>query len=257
MRAVDELSFNVEAGSVTGFLGPNGAGKTTTLRMVLGLVTPDAGQATIGGLPYAALPAPGRVVGAALEATGFHPARSGRDHLKVLCTVSGFAQRRADDVLEIVGLTDAGRRRVDGYSLGMRQRLALAAAPRTSSPPGPAASHSPPTDSRSPSWARSGRCDGTSPEPRTGRRNATQGLLLWNANGRSNSRGGRAATGRDPATALVGHLHERPELVGCSNTAPDTAATPCTSPAKDSPCRPPTSAPPTWTNCAIKPRPWG
>ncbi|SDO98439.1 ABC-type multidrug transport system, ATPase component [Streptomyces sp. cf386] len=128
VRAVDELGFTVEAGSVTGFLGPNGAGKTTTLRMVLGLVTPDAGQATIGGVPYSELPAPGRVVGAALEATGFPPARSGRDHLKILCTVGGFARRRADDVLEAVGLAEAARRRAGGYSLGMRQRFALAAA---------------------------------------------------------------------------------------------------------------------------------
>ncbi|GAA3772930.1 ATP-binding cassette domain-containing protein [Streptomyces chiangmaiensis] len=128
LKAVDDLSFTVEAGSVTGFLGPNGAGKTTTLRMILGLITPDAGTATIGGHPYTALPAPAREVGAALEATGFHPARSGRDHLRVLCTVGGFPPSRADAMLDMVGLTAAARRPVGGYSLGMRQRLALAAA---------------------------------------------------------------------------------------------------------------------------------
>ncbi|MFE7216194.1 ATP-binding cassette domain-containing protein [Streptomyces sp. NPDC057611] len=128
VKAVDDLSFTVEAGSVTGFLGPNGAGKTTTLRMIVGLVTPDAGTATIGGRPYAALPAPARDVGAALEATGFHPARTGRDHLRVLCTVGDLPPSLADAALSTVGLTAAGRRPVGGYSLGMRQRLALAAA---------------------------------------------------------------------------------------------------------------------------------
>jgi ABC-2 type transport system ATP-binding protein len=128
VRAVDELSFTVEPGSVTGFLGPNGAGKTTTLRMLLGLITPDAGSATIGGRSYAELPAPPSQVGAVLEATGFHPARSGRDHLRVYCTVGGYPLARADQVLELVGLTEAGRRAVRGYSLGMRQRLALATA---------------------------------------------------------------------------------------------------------------------------------
>jgi ABC-2 type transport system ATP-binding protein len=128
VRAVDQLSFTVEPGSVTGFLGPNGAGKTTTLRMLLGLVTPDAGAATIGGRSYAELPAPADQVGAVLEATGFHPARSGREHLRVYCTVNGYRLARADQVLELVGLTGAGRRAVRGYSLGMRQRLALAGA---------------------------------------------------------------------------------------------------------------------------------
>jgi len=128
VRAVDELSFTVEPGSVTGFLGPNGAGKTTTLRMLLGLITPDAGTATIGGRSYAALPAPTSQVGAVLEATGFHPARSGRAHLRVYCTIGGYPLARADQVLGQVGLTEAGRRAVRGYSLGMRQRLALAAA---------------------------------------------------------------------------------------------------------------------------------
>src|SRR5262249_13745944 len=112
----------------TGFLGPNGAGKTTTLRMLLGLVTPDAGSATIGGRRYAALPAPNDAVGAVLEASGFHPARSGRAHLRVYWSVNGHPSRRADEVLTLVGLAEAGRRAVGGYSLGMRQRLALATA---------------------------------------------------------------------------------------------------------------------------------
>ncbi|MGY1730920.1 ABC transporter ATP-binding protein [Geodermatophilus sp. SYSU D01045] len=127
VRAVSDLGFTVEPGSVTGFLGPNGAGKTTTLRMVLGLVTPDAGTATFDGVPYAALREPVRTVGAVLE-TAFHPARSGRDHLRVYCRAAGLPVSRADEVLERVGLTAAGRRRAGGYSLGMRQRLALATA---------------------------------------------------------------------------------------------------------------------------------
>ena len=128
VMAVDDLTFTVGRGSITGFLGPNGAGKTTTLRMLLGLVTPDAGAATIGGEPYRDLAAPAGVVGAALEATGFHPARSGRDHLRVYCTVNGYPSGRAGEVLEQVGLDHAKNRSVGGYSLGMRQRLALAAA---------------------------------------------------------------------------------------------------------------------------------
>jgi ABC-2 type transport system ATP-binding protein len=128
VRAVDELTFTVEPGSVTGFLGPNGAGKTTRLRMLLGLVRPDSGSATIGGRAYRALPAPADQVGTVLEAFGFHPARTGRDHLRVYCAVNGYPTRRAADVLDLVGLTDAGGRKVGGYSLGMRQRLALAAA---------------------------------------------------------------------------------------------------------------------------------
>lgn len=128
VTAVEDLSFTVDPGSVTGFLGPNGAGKTTALRMLLGLVSPDAGTATISGRPYAQLSRPGETVGAALEATGFHPARTGRDHLRVYCTVQGYPATRADEVLARVGLADAGDRKVGGYSLGMRQRLALAAA---------------------------------------------------------------------------------------------------------------------------------
>jgi ABC-2 type transport system ATP-binding protein len=128
VRAVDDLSFTVETGSVTGFLGPNGAGKTTTLRMLLGLVTPDAGTATIGGLSYCELPRPNDVVGAALDASGFHPARSGRNHLRVYCRVNGYPLSRADGALTMVGLTGAANQAVRGYSLGMRQRLALATA---------------------------------------------------------------------------------------------------------------------------------
>jgi ABC-2 type transport system ATP-binding protein len=127
VRAVSDLSFTVEPGSVTGFLGPNGAGKTTTLRMLLGLMHPDAGTATFNGAIYASLPDPIRTVGAVLE-TAFHPARSGRNHLRVYCRAAGLPLSRADEVLVQVGLADAGNRRAGGYSLGMRQRLALATA---------------------------------------------------------------------------------------------------------------------------------
>src|SRR3954470_18684751 len=127
VRAVSDLSFTVEPGSVTGFLGPNGAGKTTTLRMILGLMHPDAGTATFDSAPYAALNAPLRTVGAVLE-TAFHPARSGRNHLRVYCRAAGIPLSRADEVLVQVGLADAADRRAGGYSLGMRQRLALATA---------------------------------------------------------------------------------------------------------------------------------
>jgi ABC-2 type transport system ATP-binding protein len=126
--AVDQLHFQVDPGTVVGFLGPNGAGKTTTLRMLLGLVTPTAGTATIAGRPYRELPDPARRVGAVLEASGFHPGRSARDHLRVLATAAGLDPRRVDKVLEQIGLAAAGRRRVGGFSLGMRQRLGLAAA---------------------------------------------------------------------------------------------------------------------------------
>ena len=127
VRAVTDLGFTVEPGSVTGFLGPNGAGKTTTLRMLLGLMNADAGTATFNGAAYAALHDPIRTVGAVLE-TAFHPARSGRNHLRVYCRAAGLPLTRADEVLVQVGLADAGRRRAGGYSLGMRQRLALATA---------------------------------------------------------------------------------------------------------------------------------
>ncbi len=126
--AVDNLSFDVQPGSVTGFLGPNGAGKTTTLRMLLGLVTPTEGTATIAGQPYNQLVDPVRHVGAVLEATSFHPGRRARDHLRVLCVAAGLPVARVDGVLDQVGLTDVGGRRVKGFSLGMRQRLGLAAA---------------------------------------------------------------------------------------------------------------------------------
>jgi len=125
---VQDLTFEVPAGQVTGFLGPNGAGKTTTLRTVLGLVRPTAGEALIGGKRYAELPRPRRVVGAMLEATGFHPGRRGRDHLRVLARQAGVPQRRVDEMLELVELSGAAGRRVGGYSLGMKQRLGLAGA---------------------------------------------------------------------------------------------------------------------------------
>jgi len=128
VRAVDDLSFTVEGGRITGFLGPNGAGKTTTLRMLLGLVTPDAGRATIGGSRYADLSRPLAMVGAALEASSFHPGRTARNHLRVQCAAAGLPDRRADEVLDLVGLASAGRRAVRGFSMGMRQRLSLAAA---------------------------------------------------------------------------------------------------------------------------------
>lgn len=126
--AVDSLTFDVAPGRITGFLGPNGAGKTTTLRMLLGLVRPTAGEGLIGGRPYVALRQPLRTVGAALEATGFHPGRSGRDHLRVTAATHGIPDRRVDELLELVGLAGAARRRAGGYSMGMRQRLGLAGA---------------------------------------------------------------------------------------------------------------------------------
>ena len=128
VRAVDGLSFLVEAGSVTGFLGPNGAGKTTTLRVLLGLVSPTSGTATIDGRRYADLPDPMRMVGAALEASSFHPGRTARDHLRILSLSAGLPPTRADEVLAQVALTESADRRVGGFSLGMRQRLALAGA---------------------------------------------------------------------------------------------------------------------------------
>jgi len=126
--AVKDLTFQVTPGRVTGFLGPNGAGKTTTLRMLLGLVRPSAGSATIGGRRYAELAEPLRTVGAALEATGFHSGRSARNHLRVVGATCGIGTARVDEVLGQVGLADAAGRRVGGFSLGMRQRLALAQA---------------------------------------------------------------------------------------------------------------------------------
>jgi ABC-2 type transport system ATP-binding protein len=128
VRAVDDLSFTVEPGRVTGFLGPNGAGKTTTLRMLLNLVTPNAGTATIGGLRYADLHDPLRHIGAVLEASSAHKGRTGRNHLRILCAAAGFPASRADEVLELVGLTPAAKRKFKAYSMGMRQRLGIAAA---------------------------------------------------------------------------------------------------------------------------------
>ncbi|MDQ1608310.1 MAG: type transport system ATP-binding protein [Microbacteriaceae bacterium] len=126
VAAVTDLSFTVEPGRVTGFLGPNGAGKTTTLRMLLGLVRPTSGTATIGGVPYAHLPSPLTTVGAALEAASFHPGRSARNHLLVYAHAARIDTSRVNAVLKKVGLTDYADRRVGGYSLGMRQRLGLA-----------------------------------------------------------------------------------------------------------------------------------
>lgn len=128
VQAVRDLSFSVDAGRVTGFLGPNGAGKSTTLRMLLGLIRADAGDATFGGRHYAELPHPSAHVGAVLEDASFHPGRNGRDHLRVLATAGRHPARRVDEVLEAVDLTAAANRRVKGYSMGMRQRLAIAAA---------------------------------------------------------------------------------------------------------------------------------
>ncbi|MCC6375771.1 MAG: ATP-binding cassette domain-containing protein [Microbacteriaceae bacterium] len=126
VRAVSNLSFQVEPGTVTGFFGPNGAGKTTTLRILLGLIRPSRGWATFGGVEYRNLEHPIETVGAALEASSFHPGRSGRNHLGVYATAAGIAAKRVDRVLEMVGMSEYSNRRVGGYSLGMRQRLALA-----------------------------------------------------------------------------------------------------------------------------------
>ena len=126
--AVDDLSFDVHPGKVTGFLGPNGSGKTTTLRILLGLATPTSGSATIGGLTYHQLPDPIRQVGAALDSNTFHPGRSASQHLKIIATAAGLPHRRVGEVLDLVGLSDAASRRVGGYSMGMRQRLSLASA---------------------------------------------------------------------------------------------------------------------------------
>ena len=128
VRAVDNLSFTVEPGRVTGFLGPNGAGKTTTLRMLLNLVTPTSGDATIGGRRYADLTDPLRSVGAVLEASSAHKGRTGVNHLRVICAAAGLPRERADEALALVGLTPAAKRKFKGYSLGMKQRLGIAAA---------------------------------------------------------------------------------------------------------------------------------
>jgi ABC-2 type transport system ATP-binding protein len=127
-QAVAGLSFRVEPGTITGFLGPNGAGKSTTLRSVLGLVHPDAGRATVLGVPYRDLDRPIHRVGAVLEASEVHPGRSGRNHLRVLAAAGELPRSRVEEVLALVELSGTARRRVKGYSLGMRQRLGLAAA---------------------------------------------------------------------------------------------------------------------------------
>jgi ABC-2 type transport system ATP-binding protein len=128
VQAVSDLSFSVEAGRVTGFLGPNGAGKSTTLRILLGLVHADGGSATFDGQRFEKLREPSAEVGAVLEDASFHPGRSGRNHLRILAAAGGHPASRVDEVLELVGIANAGNRRVKGYSMGMRQRLAIAAA---------------------------------------------------------------------------------------------------------------------------------
>ena len=128
VTAVRDVSFRAPAGQVTGLLGPNGSGKTTTLRVTLGLVRPTEGTVLIGGARYRDLARPRRVVGAMLEATGFHPGRRARDHLRVLAAAADVPGRRVNEVLEQVELTEAAGRRVRGFSLGMKQRLGLAAA---------------------------------------------------------------------------------------------------------------------------------
>ena len=128
LTAIDDLSFTVEPGRVTGFLGPNGAGKTTTLRILLDLASATSGTCSIGGRRYRDIPEPARQVGAVLEATNFHPSRRARAHLEMLAIESGIEISRIDPMLELVGLTADARRKVGGYSLGMRQRLQLAGA---------------------------------------------------------------------------------------------------------------------------------
>ena len=128
VTAVDDVTFDLDAGTITGFLGPNGAGKTTTLRVLLGLAAPTTGEALVLGRRYRDLQGPLRHVGAVLESSDFHPGRSGRDHLRVLATAAALPPTRVEDVLELVELGSAAGRRVRTYSLGMRQRLGLAAA---------------------------------------------------------------------------------------------------------------------------------
>jgi ABC-2 type transport system ATP-binding protein len=128
LTAVDDLSFSAPSGQVTAILGPNGAGKTTTFRVLLGLASTTAGRALIDGRPYAELARPRQTVGAVLESSGFHPARTGRNHLRVVAAAAGISRSRVDDLLTFVGLARAADRRAGGYSSGMRQRLAVAAA---------------------------------------------------------------------------------------------------------------------------------
>ena len=126
VAAADGVTFSCEPGTVTGFLGRNGAGKSTTLRMLAGLTRPDAGHAAIGGKPFAELGNPARTVGTLLDAAAFRGGRTGRETLRIACTVTGLPKARADELLEAVGLAGDAGRRVGGYSLGMRQRLGLA-----------------------------------------------------------------------------------------------------------------------------------
>jgi ABC-2 type transport system ATP-binding protein len=128
VTAVDHLTVDVRPGAITGFLGPNGAGKTTTMRMLLGLVRPTSGTATFGGVAYADLDHPARTVGALLDPGVFHPGHRGRSALRIVAAATGVPDQRVEEVLDVVGLADAARRRVGGYSMGMRQRLALAGA---------------------------------------------------------------------------------------------------------------------------------
>jgi ABC-2 type transport system ATP-binding protein len=128
LAAVEDLTFSLDRGTVTGFLGPNGAGKTTTLRLLLGLAEPTAGEALVFGRRYRDLESPARRVGPVLESNDFQPGRSGRDHLRMLALAAEIPQVRVEEVLALVELEPAARRRVKSYSLGMRQRLGLAAA---------------------------------------------------------------------------------------------------------------------------------
>ncbi|MDN5601561.1 MAG: ATP-binding cassette domain-containing protein, partial [Brachybacterium sp.] len=125
---VDDLSFTCQPGSVTGFLGPNGAGKSTTLRILTGLAEADAGQALVGGSPYRSLENPARTIGVMLDARALHGGRTGLETLRLTARTLGMPASRADEVLEMVGLADAGLKRVGGYSYGMRQRLGIGVA---------------------------------------------------------------------------------------------------------------------------------
>ena len=127
-RVLDDLTFAVQPGRVTGFLGPNGAGKSTAMKILLGLAAADHGEATIGGRRYRDLPDPARTVGVVLEPNAFHPGRSGRNHLLVLADAADLPTERVDELLDLVGIADAANKHVGAYSLGMRQRLGLAAA---------------------------------------------------------------------------------------------------------------------------------
>ncbi|HEX8866794.1 MAG TPA: ATP-binding cassette domain-containing protein, partial [Lentzea sp.] len=133
-RVVDQVGFELQPGTVTAFLGPNGAGKSTTLRMITGLTRPDHGQATVAGRPFTAWPNPSHVAGVLLDAAAVHPGRSGRGHLRMAATLAGVPSRRADEVLEMLGLADAATRKIGKYSLGMRQRLGIAHALLTNPP---------------------------------------------------------------------------------------------------------------------------